>query len=82
MAILIRCDACDGELGREVFGVSLVGGTMVANAQSEARFVAEGVTAESVLCELCARYVDDCIALLSRRMARLGQPATAREALQ
>ncbi|PKN83075.1 MAG: hypothetical protein CVU47_00870 [Chloroflexi bacterium HGW-Chloroflexi-9] len=66
MAVVIRCDACDGQLGREVFGVTLTPGSLVAGAQSDPRFVPDEHPSELVLCRPCAEYVDAAAGELAR----------------
>lgn len=66
MAVVIRCDACDGQLGREVFGVTLTLGSLIAGAQSDPRFVPDEQPSELVLCRPCAEYVDAAAGELAR----------------
>ncbi|MDA0271377.1 MAG: hypothetical protein O2798_10475 [Chloroflexi bacterium] len=58
MATVIRCDACDAPLGREVSGATLTAGSMVAAAQGDPRFVPTEQRFEYVLCQSCAAWLD------------------------
>jgi hypothetical protein len=58
MATVIRCDACDAPLGREVSGATLAAGSMVAAAQGDPRFVPTDQRVEYVLCQPCAAWLD------------------------
>jgi len=69
MVIVIRCDVCQGRLGRDVVSLSFTKTARLVDKSGDARIIDSGESEDYLLCGRCARYVERCVGVRERQGA-------------